>query len=130
MYSPANLDGKGELDLRALNCDGYASVVSLGDYPTDPSKWIYGVAVKYINGVLDNNIIDTKCNACQMSGGICGYAPPGNSFACVCNNGYNTSMDCNYYGQLGDEVYWSTASLTTGKIWFGFLAGLIFCLVA
>ncbi|KAK9949564.1 hypothetical protein M0R45_005081 [Rubus argutus] len=37
VYSPGNLDAKGELDLRGLKCKGYTSVVSLGDYPTDPS---------------------------------------------------------------------------------------------
>ncbi|XP_041005755.1 uncharacterized protein LOC121250645 [Juglans microcarpa x Juglans regia] len=129
VYSPANLNGKGELDLRKLKCEGYASVLSLGMYPTDPSQWQYGVALKYVNGVLDNNIIDTKCNACEMSGGVCGYAPPSNSFVCICKNGYNTSMDCNNnYGQGQLGIFWSTASLPTGEIWFGFLAGLIFCL--
>ncbi|KAM4118301.1 hypothetical protein ACB094_02G191500 [Castanea mollissima] len=66
-----------------------------------------------------------------MSDGICGYAPPSNSFVCVCKNGYNTTVDCynnKLYGQIEDQ-FWSTASFTTGKIWFGFLAGLIFCLV-
>lgn len=114
VYSPGNLNNKGELDLHALKCDGYASVVSLGDYPTDPSQWVYGVALKYINGVLDNNIIETQCKACEMSGGVCGYAPPSNSFVCVCKNGYNTTMDCyNNYGD-GQGVFLSTASLPTG----------------
>ncbi|XP_062148947.1 uncharacterized protein LOC133857668 [Alnus glutinosa] len=129
VYSPANLNGKGELDLRALDCGGYTSVVSMGEYPTDPSQWEYGVALKYVNGVLDNNIIETKCKACEMSGGVCGYAPPSDSFVCVCKNGLNASMDC-YNSYVQDQgVFWGTASSPTGEIWFGLLGGLIFCLL-
>ncbi|KAK7860223.1 hypothetical protein CFP56_042212 [Quercus suber] len=129
VYAPANFNGKGELELDELKCDGYSSVVSLGDYPIDPSHWEYGVALKYINDILDNSIIDSKCNSCEMSDGICGYVPPSNSFVCVCKNGYNTTMDCysnNLYGQ-NEEQFWGTASFPTGNIWFGFLASLIFC---
>ena len=117
VYSPANLNGEGELDLRALKCDGYASVVSMGQYPTDPSQWEYGVALKYVNGVLDNNIIDTKCNACEMSGGVCGYAPlAGDSFICVCKGGYNTTMDCYSSYAQNQGVFWSAASSPTGNL--------------
>ena len=119
VYSPANLNSKEELDLDALKCDGYSSVVSLGDFPIDPSRWVYGVALKYINEVLDSSIIDTKCNSCEMSGGVCGYVPTSNSFVCVCKNGYNTTMDCygNNYG-TEDELFWSTASFPTGNFCF------------
>lgn len=116
--------------MRALKCDGYASVVSMGDYPTDPSQWEYGVALKYVNAILDSNIIETKCNACEMSGGVCGYAPPSNSFVCVCKGGANTTMDCNNNYVQDAGVFWDTASLPTGQIWSGLLASLIFCLLA
>lgn len=122
MYAPANFYGKGELELDELKCDGYSSVVSLGDYPTDASHWEYGVALKYINDVLDNSVIGSKCNSCEMSDGICGYAPPSNSFVCVCKNGYNTTVDCynnNLYGQT-EEQFWSTASFPTGSFFFFF----------
>ncbi|KAJ1405312.1 Wall-associated receptor kinase, galacturonan-binding domain [Sesbania bispinosa] len=99
VYSPANLDGKGELDLRAMECGGYASVVSLGDNPTDPTHWVYGVALKYSYGALDSNFVTTKCTSCENSGGVCGFAPPGNGFVCVCKGGYNTSLDCSSYNQ-------------------------------
>ncbi|KAL6225166.1 hypothetical protein ACLB2K_004017 [Fragaria x ananassa] len=133
VYSPGNLDAKGELDLRGLKCKGYTSVVSLGDYPTDPNKWEYGVGLKYNHGGgLDGGIVETKCKSCEMSGGVCGYATSDNSFLCVCENGYyNTTSDCssnNYSGvqQLGD--IWNSESgsgLPASSAWktlFGLLA--------
>ncbi|XP_019054535.1 PREDICTED: wall-associated receptor kinase-like 15 [Nelumbo nucifera] len=107
VYSPANLDTKGDLDLHALKCATYASVVSLGDFPTDPSRWEYGVALTYSNQVaFDNNNYVTSCEACQNTDGVCGYAPPRNNFVCVCKNGVNTTTDC--YNQL---QLWNSASL-------------------
>ncbi|KAJ4848152.1 hypothetical protein Tsubulata_004426 [Turnera subulata] len=88
VYSPANFNGKGELDLRELRCMGYASVVSLKDYPTDPSRWEYGVVLEYRNGAFDDYYMDNKCKTCEASGGVCGYAPPDDSFLCLCNNGH------------------------------------------
>lgn len=113
VYSPGNLDAKGELDLRGLKCKGYTSVVSLRDYPTDPSQWDYGVALKYNHGGgLDGGIVETKCTSCEMSGGVCGYATSDNSFLCVCKNG-NTTSDCssdNYSGVQEQGVIWSLES--------------------
>lgn len=94
VYSPANLDGEGELDLLEIGCGAYTSVVSLGDNPTDPTHWVYGVALKYSHGAIDNNFVSTKCSSCESSGGVCGFAPPGNGFVCVCKSGFNTSLDC------------------------------------
>ena len=131
VYAPANFNGKGELELDELKCDGYSSVVSLGDYPTDPSHWEYGVALKYINDVLDNSVIDSKCNSCEMSDGICGYAPPSNSFVCVCKNGYNSTTDCysnSLYGQ-NEEQFWSTASFPTGSFFFFFFLNCHYCFI-
>ncbi|KAK7358995.1 hypothetical protein VNO77_00938 [Canavalia gladiata] len=128
VYSPANLDGKGELDLRAIKCGAYASVVSLGDNPTDPTHWLYGVALKYSYGALDSNYVTTKCTGCENSGGVCGFAPPGNAFVCVCKGGYNTSLDCSSYNQNQDYV-WDTDSSppisTPGYVWSSILAGII-----
>ncbi|KAM7529296.1 hypothetical protein LguiB_032706 [Lonicera macranthoides] len=99
VYSPANFDGKGELGLSGLKCAGYTSVVSLGDVPTDPAQWTYGVALKYSLGGLDSYNIAPGCHACETSGGVCGYAPPRNFFVCVCKEGVNTSTDCYGYSQ-------------------------------
>lgn len=104
VYSPGNLDGKGELNLRENDCSGYTSVVSLGDNPTDPTHWVYGVALKYTHGVFDD-IVTTKCTSCESSGGVCGYAPPGSGFVCVCKSGYNTSLDCSNYDQNQDFLW-------------------------
>jgi hypothetical protein len=43
LFPPTNLNGKGELDLHALNCNGYSSVVSMGQYPTDPWGTFSGI---------------------------------------------------------------------------------------
>ncbi|KAL0302215.1 UNVERIFIED_CONTAM: hypothetical protein Sangu_3112400 [Sesamum angustifolium] len=78
VYSPANLDPNVELDIRELKCGGYTSVVSLGDLPTDPGQWLYGVALKYTLGGLDSYNIAPSCRACEMSGGVCGRFAAGN----------------------------------------------------
>ncbi|GLT56724.1 hypothetical protein SLA2020_297450 [Shorea laevis] len=130
VYSPANFNAQGELDLRQLNCAGYTSIASLQDYPTDPSKWQYGVALKYTNGAFDDYYINNKCNTCEASGGVCGYAPRGNSFICVCNGGFNSTTDCyNNQNQIiqddQDEypgVIWNSTSLPTWNVWLGLLA--------
>ncbi|XP_030528348.2 uncharacterized protein LOC115739413 [Rhodamnia argentea] len=114
VYSPANFDGKGELDLQALECSGYAPVVSLGDYPTDPTQWEYGVELKYTQGAFESNHMDTKCPTCENSGGACGYDSPSLAFLCVCGGGYNTSTDCNIYNQV-EGIIWSSASFPSRK---------------
>ncbi|KAL5705226.1 hypothetical protein ACHQM5_023560 [Ranunculus cassubicifolius] len=109
VYSPANLNSKGDLDLQKLKCAGYVSVVSLGDIPTDPNKWVYGITLKYTLVGLDNNNAATRCGACENSNGICGYAPPRNNFVCVCKSGVNSTTDC--YNQV-PAPFWSSDSFT------------------
>jgi hypothetical protein len=104
VYTPGNLDGEGELNVKGYDCGGYTSVVSLGDNPTDPTHWVYGVALKYTHGAFDN-FVTTKCTSCESSGGVCGFAPPGNGFVCVCKGGYNTSLDCSSYDQNQDFLW-------------------------
>ncbi|XP_077243053.1 uncharacterized protein LOC143883593 [Tasmannia lanceolata] len=84
-------------------------MVSLGDFPADPSQWEYGVSLKFDQGALDNYGLASACTGCEKSGGVCGYTPPYNYFVCVCNNGINTSSDCQ--GQLG---FWSSAPPGSG----------------
>ncbi|XP_059641571.1 uncharacterized protein LOC132283605 [Cornus florida] len=127
IYSPANLNTKDELDLNALKCSGFASIVSLGQVPTDPSQWEYGVALKYTLGGWDSYNSATSCHDCEMSDGVCGYAPPGNSFVCVCKDGFNTTTDCYNYNRLQGIIFSST-SQSTWKIWLAILAGLILCI--
>ncbi|CAK7334705.1 unnamed protein product [Dovyalis caffra] len=127
VYSPANFNSKGELDLQKLKCMGYASIVSLQDYPTNPSQWQYGVELKYRSGALDDYYMDNKCNTCETSGGMCGYALPGNSFLCLCSNRINTTTDCNSYSlQNQPGLTWNSVSLPDWKLWMGFLGGLVF----
>ncbi|KAK6923388.1 Wall-associated receptor kinase, galacturonan-binding domain [Dillenia turbinata] len=112
VYAPANLNPKGELDLRALKCGAYVSVVAFGNYPTDPARWEYGVELKYDHGNMDIYDTATACDACERSEGVCGYTPPSNQFICVCKNGVNTSTDCRsyYFGS------WSSASIITQSL--------------
>ncbi|EEF29511.1 uncharacterized protein LOC8281252 [Ricinus communis] len=124
VYAPANFNGKSELDLHMLKCSGYASIISLQDYPTDPTRWEYGVVLNYRSGAFDDFYMDTKCNTCESSGGVCGYAAPGYSFLCLCNSGINTTTDCNAYSQ---DVVFPSSSVSTSswKMWLGILAGLV-----
>ncbi|KAK9096270.1 hypothetical protein Sjap_021767 [Stephania japonica] len=98
VYSPSNLNTKGDLDLQTLKCNAYSSVVSLGDIPTDPNQWDYGIELKYMGEAgFDSNILEASCRGCERSEGICGYAPPRNDFVCVCNgmNSSGTGASCN-----------------------------------
>lgn len=118
VYSPANFNSKGELDLRLLKCEGYTSIVSLQDFPTDPNQWEYGVSLKYTNGAYDSYYLNNECNACEESGGVCGYSPPEDSFVCVCDNGVNTTTKCSYFSsdiEEGEETFWSSTSLPICK---------------
>uniref|UniRef100_A0A6N2NH95 non-specific serine/threonine protein kinase n=1 Tax=Salix viminalis TaxID=40686 RepID=A0A6N2NH95_SALVM len=127
VYSPANFNSKGELDLQKLKCMGYASVVSLQEYPTDPSRWQYGVELQSRGGALDDYYTDNKCNACEISGGLCGYAPPVNSFVCLCSDTINTTIDSQSNSlQNQAELTWNSVSLPSRKLWMEFLGGLVF----
>ncbi|KAJ6305500.1 hypothetical protein OIU78_020939 [Salix suchowensis] len=85
---------KGELGLQKLKYLGYASVVSLQDYPTIPFRWQYGVELKYRSGALDGYCMDNKCHTCDTSSGLYGCAPPDNSFICLCSDEINTPTGC------------------------------------
>ncbi|KAI9164900.1 hypothetical protein LWI28_004225 [Acer negundo] len=124
VYSPANLNGEDELDVKSMECGGYTSVVSLMDYPTDPTRWEYGVLLKYTHGAFDHYYIDNKCNGCEESGGVCGYSTVDtDSFVCVCNNGVNTTTQCSNFSDQDESIFWSSAQLHTWKSWLGILAG-------
>ncbi|KAB1998287.1 hypothetical protein ES319_D12G078900v1 [Gossypium barbadense] len=133
VYSPANFNSKGELDLREMKCKGYASIGSFQDSPTDPSKWMYGVTLKYTNGGFDDYYMNNKCNTCEDSGGICGYSPPTNSFLCICNSGFNATTDCyNNYNPVQDyeDLIGTSTSLSTQKIMLGLWVGQLFYIAA
>lgn len=72
--------------------------------------------LKSRGGALDDYYIDNKCNTCEISGGVCGYAPPVNSFVCVCSDTINTTMDCNARSlQNQPELTWNSVSLPSSK---------------
>ncbi|KAL8475115.1 hypothetical protein ACS0TY_031518 [Phlomoides rotata] len=123
VYSPANLDPNNQLDLGELKCAGYSSVAELGDVPTDPARWRYGVALKYTLGVYETA---PSCRGCEESGGVCGYGPPRNSFVCVCDQYGNTTTDCNSY----NWIYMSSSSLrSNAKSWLEILGVSVLVLV-
>ncbi|KAK2656457.1 hypothetical protein Ddye_009509 [Dipteronia dyeriana] len=131
VYSPANLNGEDELDVKSMECGGYTSVASLKDYPTDPTRWEYGVLLTYTHGAFDHYYIDNKCNGCEESGGVCGYSTVDNdSFVCVCNNGVNTTTQCSNFSDQDESIFWSSASLKTWKSSLGILAGHLLFTVA
>ncbi|XP_026395796.1 uncharacterized protein LOC113290405 [Papaver somniferum] len=125
-YSPANLNAKGDLDINALRCASYVSVVSLGDIPTDPNRCEYGLALKYDQVGLDH--IEMICNACEKSDGVCGYSPPKNNFVCVCKNG-NSSSDCYNVNNQVSSFYWTSGGssyrLSAFLLLFLFLSELL-----
>ncbi|PQM40886.1 uncharacterized protein Pyn_19563 [Prunus yedoensis var. nudiflora] len=88
--------------------------------PDGPPRWEYGVTLKYSHGDLDSGIVDTKCNGCEMSDGVCGYRVDDHSFLCVCKNGYNTSSDCNNNFSPDQDLFWGSAyNLPPAwKMWF------------
>lgn len=68
VYSPANLGPHGDLDVEGLGCVGWTSVVSLGEVPTDPTRWEYGVVLKFDGG--DGFGFGAACSECEKSGGV------------------------------------------------------------
>ncbi|KAK7399566.1 hypothetical protein VNO78_10751 [Psophocarpus tetragonolobus] len=122
VYSPANLNANSDLDLNTMKCAAYSSLLSLGDNPTDPTHWLYGVSLKFsIGGAFDHNSVTTKCSSCESTGGVCGFAPPSNAFLCVCKGSYNTSLDCSptyNYNHNHDYVSDSSSSLFLSISWY------------
>ncbi|KAF7839936.1 wall-associated receptor kinase-like 20 [Senna tora] len=116
VYAPGNLDGRGELSARRLGCGAYASVAAVGENPVDPMGWEYGVAVRYTRGGEGGgSVVGSKCKSCEMSGGICGYSVEvrGNNnwvFVCVCEGGFNTTLDCSNQSQNPDFIWGSNSS--------------------
>jgi hypothetical protein len=89
--SPIQLAGY-TLDLPKLQCSSYTSVYSFGGSEGDPMKWKFGISLQYNDSYYSN-----VCKDCETSGGLCGFTGFDQSFACVCENGKNTSTSC--FGQ-------------------------------
>ncbi|KAL4186557.1 hypothetical protein AMTRI_Chr09g14670 [Amborella trichopoda] len=127
VYAPINLGPAHEVNLTLLGCKGYAAVAGFGDTPTDPARWSYGVALHYSYG-LGNGYLPAVCDACQRSGGACGYAGTSLrvSFVCVCKTGVNTTSDCYAQQGLWGGGFRRGASVLglvmTGSFWAAFMA--------
>ncbi|XP_027100090.2 uncharacterized protein [Coffea arabica] len=93
VYEPPIPLGSGYgLDLPKLQCSSYSSVIGFGGDEGNPMKWQYGIPLQF-NG----SYYTESCKNCEDSGGSCGFSGFNQSFACICKNGMNTTINC--YGR-------------------------------
>ncbi|KAK6921909.1 Pentatricopeptide repeat [Dillenia turbinata] len=97
--SPVGIGPGYTLDLPKLQCSSYSSIYGFGENERDPAKWNFGISLQF-NGSYDSN----ACKDCEASGGLCGFANSDESFACICQNGMNTTNNC-----FGRGYAWSGA---------------------
>ncbi|BFG16817.1 hypothetical protein CerSpe_030910 [Prunus speciosa] len=76
------------LVLPKLQCSSYTSIYEFGD-EGDPMKWKFGISLQYNDSYYTN-----ACKDCEASEGLCGFSGLDQSFACVCQNGVNTTRSC------------------------------------
>ncbi|KAH8501068.1 hypothetical protein H0E87_016046 [Populus deltoides] len=114
--SPIQLAGY-TLDLPKLQCSSYTSVYSFGGSEGDPMKWKFGISLQYNDSYYSN-----VCKDCETSGGLCGFTGFDQSFACVCENGKNTSTSC-----FGQGYAWSGTreSKILNKLSFGGIVSFV-----
>lgn len=95
VYDPPVSVGSGyglALDLPKLQCSSYSAIYGFGGNEGDPMKWQYGISLQY-----NNSYYSDACKNCEESGGFCGFSGLDESFACKCQNGVNTTINC--YGR-------------------------------
>lgn len=93
VYEPPIPLGSGYgLDLPKLQCSSYSSIYGFGGDEGNPMKWQYGISLEF-NGTYSS----AECKNCEDSGGYCGFSGFNQSFACICRNGVNTTINC--YGR-------------------------------
>ncbi|KAK4753547.1 hypothetical protein SAY87_001651 [Trapa incisa] len=91
--SPTRFGSGGySLDIQKLQCSSYSTVYGFGDDRGDPMKWKFGISLKY-----NDSYHTDSCKDCESSGGLCGFSGLGESFACICPNGVNSTSNC--YGR-------------------------------
>ncbi|KAF8399594.1 hypothetical protein HHK36_015463 [Tetracentron sinense] len=88
-----------ELDLPKLQCSTYTCIYGFGEDEGDPMKWKYGISLQF-----NDSYYTDGCKECEASGGTCGFAGSDGSFACICRNGVNTTLNC--YGQGKNARLW------------------------
>lgn len=84
--------GGYSLDVQKLQCSSYSTVYGFGDDRGNPMKWKFGISLKY-----NDSYYTDSCKDCESSGGFCGFSGLGESFACICRNGGNSTNNC--YGR-------------------------------
>ncbi|KAF4396310.1 hypothetical protein G4B88_019110 [Cannabis sativa] len=103
--SPMGFGSGYELDLPKLQCSSYTSIYEFGD-EGDPMKWRFGVLLEY-----NDSYYSSGCRDCEESQGFCGFSGLDQSFACICPNGMNTTVNCfgrgyAWSGTRGLGVFW------------------------
>ncbi|GMN41995.1 hypothetical protein TIFTF001_011223 [Ficus carica] len=89
VYDSLAIVGSGyALDLPKFQCSSYTSIYEFGD-EGDPTKWSFGISLQYNDSYYTNT-----CRDCEESEGVCGFAGLDQSFACICPNGINSTVNC------------------------------------
>ncbi|GAB4845773.1 hypothetical protein Ancab_039182 [Ancistrocladus abbreviatus] len=92
------------INLTKLDCQGYSSAYNLAPLRVDgPHEWSYGIRVKYS---LQGN--DAFCQACEATGGTCGYSSDGGRELCLCGR-WNSTSTC-------DSVISSSGTITSSLL--------------
>lgn len=79
------------INLTRLQCEGYSSAYSLAPLRArGPGEWSYGIRVSY-SLPADHG---RDCQACEATGGVCGYDLQTTSELCICPGGLNTTSTC------------------------------------
>lgn len=88
--SPSGFSSGGyTLDVQKLQCSSYSALYGFGNDAGNPMKWNFGISLRY----NDTHYTDS-CKNCESSGGVCGFAGLDESFACLCQNGMNSTNNC------------------------------------
>ncbi|XP_073280999.1 uncharacterized protein [Primulina huaijiensis] len=93
VYDPTIVLGsRNDLDLPKLQCSSYSGVYGFGGDEGDPMKWQYGILLQY-----NDSYFSSGCKNCEDSGGFCGFSGVKEPFACICQNGRKSPINC--YGR-------------------------------
>ncbi|GKV36650.1 hypothetical protein SLEP1_g44757 [Rubroshorea leprosula] len=100
------------INLSKLECEAYSSAYSLAPLRQEgPSEWDYGIRVKY--SVQGN---DEYCQACEATGGECGYGDDVRQ-VCMCG-GFNSTTNCDSVPSLATRRANSLGNVMAGFVMF------------
>ncbi|GAB2221212.1 hypothetical protein Droror1_Dr00012383 [Drosera rotundifolia] len=98
------------INLTRLECQGYSSAYSLAPLRVEAREWSFGIRVKYsVKGS------DAFCEACEATGGTCGYGGDGDRELCLCGS-WNSTATCDSAEVSSVGVMWSIANMGYGFV--------------